>query len=154
MRASQLTVAAAAAAQGDYTTFMRTMTERIRNARKAAEAQEVKRKHVQAFIDRFRCGLWLQGSGAKALGLRLQAAGCRVQGAWLRCRVQDAEFRAHGSGAGCRMQGSGAGFRAHGSGEGAEYIVWWGAGFRLRIAELSAGHVWHGKVGRWTLGTT
>ncbi len=31
------------------------MTERLRNARKAAEAQEAKRKHVQSFIDRFRC---------------------------------------------------------------------------------------------------
>ncbi|GAX81005.1 hypothetical protein CEUSTIGMA_g8440.t1 [Chlamydomonas eustigma] len=40
--------------KGDYNTFMATMAERMRNARKAAEAQDVKRKHVQAFIDRFR----------------------------------------------------------------------------------------------------
>jgi len=40
--------------KGDYNTYERTMSERIRNARKAAEAQELKRKHVQSFIDRFR----------------------------------------------------------------------------------------------------
>jgi len=40
--------------KGDYSTFVGTMTERIRNAKRAAEAHEVKRKHVQAFIDRFR----------------------------------------------------------------------------------------------------
>ncbi len=33
--------------KGDYTTFERTMNERVRNANKAAEAQETKRKHVQ-----------------------------------------------------------------------------------------------------------
>ncbi len=41
-------------AQGNYSTFEKTMTERLRNARKAAEAQDAKRKHVQSFIDRFR----------------------------------------------------------------------------------------------------
>ncbi|KXZ48205.1 hypothetical protein GPECTOR_29g111 [Gonium pectorale] len=40
--------------KGNYSTFEKTMTERLRNARKAAEAQEAKRKHVQQFIDRFR----------------------------------------------------------------------------------------------------
>eukprot|EP00798_Chlamydomonas_sp_ICE-L_P006023 gene6023-12747_t len=40
--------------KGDYDTFQRTMTEMLKNKRKAAEAQDVKRKHVQAFIDRFR----------------------------------------------------------------------------------------------------
>ena len=40
--------------KGDYKTFLGTLSERLRNARKAADAQEVKRKHVQAFIDRFR----------------------------------------------------------------------------------------------------
>ncbi len=33
--------------KGDYSTFERTMNERVRNAAKAAEAQETKRKHVQ-----------------------------------------------------------------------------------------------------------
>ena len=42
--------------KGDYNTFLGTLSERLRNARKAADAQEVKRKHVQAFIDRFRRG--------------------------------------------------------------------------------------------------
>ncbi|KAG2423892.1 hypothetical protein HXX76_014945 [Chlamydomonas incerta] len=40
--------------KGNYSTFEKTMTERLKNARKAAEAQDAKRKHVQAFIDRFR----------------------------------------------------------------------------------------------------
>ena len=40
--------------RGDYNTFVGTMAERIRNAKNAAEAHETKRKHVQAFIDRFR----------------------------------------------------------------------------------------------------
>ncbi|KAG2441206.1 hypothetical protein HYH02_010050 [Chlamydomonas schloesseri] len=40
--------------KGNYSTFEKTMTERIKNQRKAAEAQDAKRKHVQAFIDRFR----------------------------------------------------------------------------------------------------
>jgi hypothetical protein len=41
-------------AQGDYNTFESTVAERLRNARKAAEAQDLRRKHVQSFIDRFR----------------------------------------------------------------------------------------------------
>lgn len=40
--------------RGNYAVFEKTMKERQRNARKAAEAQEMKRKHVQAFIDKFR----------------------------------------------------------------------------------------------------
>ncbi|GIL87925.1 hypothetical protein Vretifemale_15973 [Volvox reticuliferus] len=40
--------------KGNYSVFEKTMTERLRNQRKAAEAQEAKRKHVQQFIDRFR----------------------------------------------------------------------------------------------------
>ncbi|PNH01238.1 ABC transporter F family member 3 [Tetrabaena socialis] len=40
--------------KGNYSLFERTMTERLRNAKKAAEAQDTKRKHVQQFIDRFR----------------------------------------------------------------------------------------------------
>jgi ATPase subunit of ABC transporter with duplicated ATPase domains len=40
--------------QGDYNTFERTMAERQRNAKKAADSQDMKRKHIQAFIDRFR----------------------------------------------------------------------------------------------------
>ncbi|PNW76832.1 hypothetical protein CHLRE_11g478128v5 [Chlamydomonas reinhardtii] len=40
--------------KGNYSTFEKTMTERLKNAKKAAEAQDAKRKHVQAFIDRFR----------------------------------------------------------------------------------------------------
>ena len=43
-----------ASLQGNYDTFERTMTERLRNLRKQAEAQNQKRQHVQAFIDRFR----------------------------------------------------------------------------------------------------
>ncbi|KAG2491511.1 hypothetical protein HYH03_010088 [Edaphochlamys debaryana] len=40
--------------KGNYSVFERTMTERVRNQKKAAEAADAKRKHVQAFIDRFR----------------------------------------------------------------------------------------------------
>ncbi|KAL6757773.1 ABC transporter family protein [Haematococcus lacustris] len=40
--------------KGDYNTFERTMAERLKNAKKAAEAQDQKRKHIQSFIDRFR----------------------------------------------------------------------------------------------------
>mmetsp|Transcript_18986 Transcript_18986/g.32470 ORF Transcript_18986/g.32470 Transcript_18986/m.32470 type:complete len:755 (+) Transcript_18986:110-2374(+) len=40
--------------KGDYDTFENTVAERTRNARKAAEAQDLKRKHIQTFIDRFR----------------------------------------------------------------------------------------------------
>lgn len=36
--------------KGDYSTFERTMNERVRNAAKAAEAQETKRKHVQVGV--------------------------------------------------------------------------------------------------------
>lgn len=40
--------------QGNYDIFEQTMAERMRNAKKQAEAQTQKRQHVQAFIDRFR----------------------------------------------------------------------------------------------------
>jgi ATPase subunit of ABC transporter with duplicated ATPase domains len=40
--------------RGNFDTFEKTMRERQRNARAAAEAQDAKRKHMQAFIDRFR----------------------------------------------------------------------------------------------------
>ncbi|KAG1664619.1 hypothetical protein FOA52_004494 [Chlamydomonas sp. UWO 241] len=40
--------------KGDYNTFVGTMTERVRNSKRAAEAADVKRKHIQAFIDKFR----------------------------------------------------------------------------------------------------
>mmetsp|Transcript_9139 Transcript_9139/g.17183 ORF Transcript_9139/g.17183 Transcript_9139/m.17183 type:complete len:776 (-) Transcript_9139:93-2420(-) len=40
--------------RGNYDVFEKTMAERLRNAAKAAEASEAKRKHVQSFIDRFR----------------------------------------------------------------------------------------------------
>ena len=36
--------------------FEKTQAERVKNAKKAAEAQDMKRKHIQSFIDRFRCG--------------------------------------------------------------------------------------------------
>jgi hypothetical protein len=37
--------------------FEKTMAERLKNAKKAAEAQDMKRKHIQSFIDRFRWGI-------------------------------------------------------------------------------------------------
>ncbi|KAL3162625.1 hypothetical protein ABBQ38_008672 [Trebouxia sp. C0009 RCD-2024] len=40
--------------KGDFDTFERTATERLRNAKKAAEGQERQRAHMQAFIDKFR----------------------------------------------------------------------------------------------------
>ncbi|PSC74057.1 ABC transporter F family member 3 [Micractinium conductrix] len=40
--------------RGDYDTFERTMRERVKNAKSAAESQDMKRKHMQAFIDKFR----------------------------------------------------------------------------------------------------
>jgi ATP-binding cassette subfamily F protein 3 len=40
--------------QGNYDVFEKTMTERLKNAKKAADAQDMKRKHIQSFIDRFR----------------------------------------------------------------------------------------------------
>eukprot|EP00197_Chlamydomonas_leiostraca_P008797 CAMPEP_0202864636 /NCGR_PEP_ID=MMETSP1391-20130828/4798_1 /ASSEMBLY_ACC=CAM_ASM_000867 /TAXON_ID=1034604 /ORGANISM="Chlamydomonas leiostraca, Strain SAG 11-49" /LENGTH=767 /DNA_ID=CAMNT_0049544399 /DNA_START=78 /DNA_END=2381 /DNA_ORIENTATION=- len=40
--------------KGNYDVFEKTMAERLKNAKKAAEAQDMKRKHVQSFIDRFR----------------------------------------------------------------------------------------------------
>ncbi len=43
------------APQGNYDVFEKTMAERLKNAKKAAESQEMKKKHIQSFIDRFRC---------------------------------------------------------------------------------------------------
>jgi ATP-binding cassette subfamily F protein 3 len=40
--------------RGNYDVFEKTMRERVKNAKQAAEAQDMKRKHMQAFIDRFR----------------------------------------------------------------------------------------------------
>lgn len=40
--------------KGDYDTFERTRSERAKNAARASEAQDARRAHVQAFIDRFR----------------------------------------------------------------------------------------------------
>jgi ATP-binding cassette, subfamily F, member 3 len=40
--------------KGDYDTFERTRAERSKHQARAAEAQEARRAHVQAFIDRFR----------------------------------------------------------------------------------------------------
>ncbi|KAL0583302.1 hypothetical protein ABG067_006803 [Albugo candida] len=40
--------------KGDYNTFERTMKENLRQQRKAFEAQQMKIKHMQDFIDRFR----------------------------------------------------------------------------------------------------
>ncbi|GAB4813067.1 hypothetical protein N2152v2_000113 [Parachlorella kessleri] len=40
--------------RGNYDVFEKTAKERLRNAKQAAEAQEMKKKHMQAFIDRFR----------------------------------------------------------------------------------------------------
>ena len=41
--------------KGDYNIFERTMRDRQKNAAKAADAMDTKKKHIQAFIDRFRC---------------------------------------------------------------------------------------------------
>lgn len=38
--------------KGDYDTFERTRAERRRHAERAQEAGDVRRKHVQAFIDK------------------------------------------------------------------------------------------------------
>ncbi len=40
--------------KGDYDTFERSRAERRRHAERASESQDVRRKHVQAFIDKFR----------------------------------------------------------------------------------------------------
>ena len=40
--------------KGDYDTFERTRAERAKHAERAGEAAESRRKHVQAFIDKFR----------------------------------------------------------------------------------------------------
>lgn len=40
--------------KGDYDTFERTRSERAKNAARASDAQDARRAHVQAFIDRFR----------------------------------------------------------------------------------------------------
>ncbi|GJP45713.1 hypothetical protein CLOM_g5061 [Closterium sp. NIES-68] len=40
--------------KGNYDTFEKTRNERIRNQNKAAEANDAKRAHIQAFIDKFR----------------------------------------------------------------------------------------------------
>eukprot|EP00250_Pteridium_aquilinum_P019406 c24419_g1_i1 orf=140-2392(+) len=40
--------------KGDYDTFERTRSERLRNQQKAVEANERTRAHMQAFIDKFR----------------------------------------------------------------------------------------------------
>lgn len=40
--------------KGNYSVFEKTAAERLRNARSKIEAQETHRKHVQAFIDKFR----------------------------------------------------------------------------------------------------
>jgi len=40
--------------KGDYDTFEQTRAERLRNQAKAAEANEMKRAHIQNFIDKFR----------------------------------------------------------------------------------------------------
>ena len=41
--------------KGDYDTFERTRGERNKMQARAGEANEAKRAHIQAFIDRFRC---------------------------------------------------------------------------------------------------
>ena len=40
--------------RGNYNVFVKTMHERMRNAKAAAEAVAAKRAHMQAFVDRFR----------------------------------------------------------------------------------------------------
>ena len=40
--------------KGDYDTFEQTRAERLKHGERAAEAAELKRKHVQSFIDKFR----------------------------------------------------------------------------------------------------
>ncbi|EFJ43918.1 hypothetical protein VOLCADRAFT_65399 [Volvox carteri f. nagariensis] len=58
--------------KGNYSIFEKTMTERLRNQRKAAEAQEAKRKHVQQFIDRFR-QRWYNANRAALVQSRIKA---------------------------------------------------------------------------------
>ncbi|XP_077998054.1 ATP-binding cassette sub-family F member 3-like [Glandiceps talaboti] len=40
--------------KGDFETFLRTMTEKLKNQQREYEAQQREREHIQAFIDRFR----------------------------------------------------------------------------------------------------
>ena len=40
--------------KGNYTQFESTKDERLRHQQKAYEAQEMKKEHLQAFVDRFR----------------------------------------------------------------------------------------------------
>jgi len=40
---------------GNYSNFEKTRAERLRNERKAAESQDAKRKHIEEFINKFRC---------------------------------------------------------------------------------------------------
>lgn len=40
--------------KGDYDSFERTRAEKRRNDERSAEAEEMKRAHIQKFIDRFR----------------------------------------------------------------------------------------------------
>lgn len=49
--------------RGNYDVFVKTSTERLRNAMKAAESQALKRQHVQV-------GWWLSRSRAVHLGAR------------------------------------------------------------------------------------
>jgi len=41
--------------RGDYDTFIRARQERLKNQQRAFEAQQLQRKHIQSFIDRFQC---------------------------------------------------------------------------------------------------
>ena len=66
--------------QGNYDTFEKTMRERVKNARQAAEAQDMKRKHMQV-----RAGDWggggVGGWGGGAVGMCVVSW---VGGAWQR----------------------------------------------------------------------
>lgn len=50
--------------RGNYDTFEKTSTERLRNAKAAAESTEARRKHMQGFIDKFRFSKFI-GSGGR-----------------------------------------------------------------------------------------
>jgi len=45
--------------RGNYDTFEKTSSERLRNAKAAAESTEARRKHMQGFIDKFRFSKFL-----------------------------------------------------------------------------------------------
>ena len=68
------------ACRGDYDTFERTRMERMRHHERQQERTELKRAHIQAFIDRFRCNanraalVQVRVGGEAALGVAALAS--------------------------------------------------------------------------------